>query len=59
MTSNALRNAIFNKMKAPGGGGGSMLKINDSGTQASNIGGRNRRSGSGVSPQLERGKGLS
>ena len=33
VTSNALRNAIFNKLKAPGGGGGNMPKINDSGTQ--------------------------
>jgi len=30
--SNALRNAIFNKLKAPGGGGGNMPAINDSGT---------------------------
>lgn len=33
VTSNALRNAIFNKLKAPGGGGGNMPEINDSGTQ--------------------------
>jgi hypothetical protein len=32
VTSNALRNAIFNKLKAPGGGGGNMPKILDSGT---------------------------
>ncbi|HLN98981.1 MAG TPA: LodA/GoxA family CTQ-dependent oxidase [Pyrinomonadaceae bacterium] len=31
--SNTLRNAIFNKLKAPGGGGGNMPVINDSGTQ--------------------------
>lgn len=33
VTSDALRNAIFNKLKAPGGGGGNMPDINDSGTQ--------------------------
>ena len=27
VTSNALRNAIFNKLKAPGGGGGNMPQI--------------------------------
>lgn len=32
VTSNALRNAIFNKLKAPAGGGGNMPDINDSGT---------------------------
>ncbi|HEX5875228.1 MAG TPA: LodA/GoxA family CTQ-dependent oxidase [Pyrinomonadaceae bacterium] len=32
VTSDALRNAIFNKLKAPGGGGGNMPQINDSGT---------------------------
>jgi hypothetical protein len=33
VTDGALRNAIFNKLKAPGGGGGNMPRINDSGTQ--------------------------
>ena len=32
VTSNTLRNAIFNKLKAPGGGGGNMPVLNDSGT---------------------------
>jgi L-Lysine epsilon oxidase N-terminal/L-lysine epsilon oxidase C-terminal domain/von Willebrand factor type A domain len=32
VTSDALRNAIFSKLKIPGGGGGDMPKINDSGT---------------------------
>jgi hypothetical protein len=32
VTSDALRTAIFNKLKAPGGGGGNMPDINDSGT---------------------------
>ena len=32
VTSNALRSAIFNKLKAPSGGGGDMPEINDSGT---------------------------
>lgn len=32
VTSDALRNAIFNKLKAPGGGGGNMPQILDSGT---------------------------
>ena len=32
VTSNALRNAIFSKLKAPAGGGGNMPDINDSGT---------------------------
>src|SRR5262249_4644870 len=31
--SSSLRNAIFSKLKAPGGGGGDMPMINDSGTQ--------------------------
>ena len=33
VTDSGLRNAIFAKLKAPGGGGGNMPKINDSGTQ--------------------------
>jgi L-Lysine epsilon oxidase N-terminal/L-lysine epsilon oxidase C-terminal domain/von Willebrand factor type A domain len=33
VTDGALRNAIFNRLKAPGGGGGNMPRINDSGTQ--------------------------
>jgi hypothetical protein len=33
VTSDTLRNAIFNRLKAPGGGGGNMPDINDSGTQ--------------------------
>ena len=32
VTSSALRNAIFSRLKAPGGGGGNMPRINDSGT---------------------------
>src|SRR5207253_11466490 len=32
ITGDPLRNAIFNKLKAPGGGGGNMPKINDSST---------------------------
>jgi len=32
VTSDPLRTAIFNKLKAPGGGGGNMPRINDSGT---------------------------
>jgi hypothetical protein len=32
VVSDTLRHAIFNKLKAPGGGGGNMPKINDSGT---------------------------
>ena len=32
VTNQAVKNAIFSKLKAPGGGGGNMPKINDSGT---------------------------
>jgi hypothetical protein len=33
VTGSSLRMAIFSKLKAPGGGGGNMPQINDSGTQ--------------------------
>src|SRR5215212_3431558 len=32
ITSDLLRNAIFNRLKVPGGGGGDMPQLNDSGT---------------------------